>query len=888
MFFIQPLYLLFLLALPLVWLVLRAFPPPPRRQEFPPLFLLQKLQSPPKAKQSSPLWLLLFRLFLCALLITLFAHPFFDLNQGSPLKNIKDSTRIILVIDDGFAAAANFSRIKEAAEKVLLEASRTDAGIAVIAASIAIEEEIRFENSTAARHKLDSIRPKALEPDRNKIINRISALEKGAAVVWLSDGVQSRADDKLTAKAYLYNVLEPERKKLPLIIQKVQMDMDSIKLTVLRPSREAAKVFSVEGVTAAGGRVYEQSGQFDGNELRAEVVLKPAREIRNSIAAVKLVGNVNAGAVWLMDKLDTVKAAGIISAAQGSQPFLEERYYINKALKPYVVVLEGTARDMISSAVSLLILPDSANLSAEDEQLLEKWVRQGGNLLRFSGSRLEGRVRQMITDSAVAPLPLMPFTLKPAVTYGGIATWEREQVLREFNLESPLKNIKPQGRIVIKKLLPAANVDEGVASWASLGDGNSLISTARVGLGRIILVHTAVNSAWGDFHITGAFVDVLKNILEASSGVAVPSEGYAILDQEMDGYGTLRPASDADSKPVEVARLFKSKEYLKPGYYAAGGAKLAVNMARPDLYQPLDAKDYYYESASTGYDFATPLALLVSLLLALDAVIIYLPAFIKRMQTRRSLAALFCVACLFSFRPDSAPAEVAPDAALKTSLAYAKTGDAVVDKASRLGLSHLAMELELRTSVISGKVSGVDVNADDITLYPLLYFPLNPAVRLDLDGLKKLKGFIRSGGVIVFDSASGNGFEDSPYENPGLTQILEILSLGELGKVQNDHVLLKTFYLLPELRGRFKGAVWVEKPDEAVNDGVSPVIISSFGLAEALADDNGTWLYSISGDSDKAREMALRSGVNIVLYALTGNYKGDQIHTQNLEGRVNR
>jgi len=38
----------------------------------------------------------------------------------------------------------------------------------------------------------------------------------------------------------------------------------------------------------------------------------------------------------------------------------------------------------------------------------------------------------------------------------------------------------------------------------------------------------------------------------------------------------------------------------------------------------------------------------------------------------------------------------------------------------------------------------------------------------------------------------------------------------------------------------------------------------------------------------RQREMALRAGVNLVVYALTGNYKADQIHVPALLERLGR
>ena len=70
-------------------------------------------------------------------------------------------------------------------------------------------------------------------------------------------------------------------------------------------------------------------------------------------------------------------------------------------------------------------------------------------------------------------------------------------------------------------------------------------------------------------------------------------------------------------------------------------------------------------------------------------------------------------------------------------------------------------------------------------------------------------------------------------------------------------------------------------------DGVSPIIITGNDLAAAWAvDEDGLWLYPTVPADPRQRELAFRAGVNIVMYALTGNYKADQVHVPALLERL--
>ncbi|OYW32225.1 MAG: hypothetical protein B7Z45_09555, partial [Azorhizobium sp. 12-66-6] len=127
--------------------------------------------------------------------------------------------------------------------------------------------------------------------------------------------------------------------------------------------------------------------------------------------------------------------------------------------------------------------------------------------------------------------------------------------------------------------------------------------------------------------------------------------------------------------------------------------------------------------------------------------------------------------------------------------------------------------------------------------------------------------------------------------------LLSGLDIPELEPVPRDHVLTKAFYLLKEFPGRFTGGTtWVEalpaaqegmdRPARA-GDGVSPVIITSNDLAGAWAvGPDGDPLLPLTPGEPRQREFAFRTGANIAMYVLTGNYKADQVHVPALLERL--
>ncbi len=248
---------------------------------------------------------------------------------------------------------------------------------------------------------------------------------------------------------------------------------------------------------------------------------------------------------------------------------------------------------------------------------------------------------------------------------------------------------------------------------------------------------------------------------------------------------------------------------------------------------------------------------------------------------------------------DTAADQFALDSTLQTKLAYVETGDAQVDEISRQGLAGLGNVLVERTSVEPGEPVAINLDRDEIVFFPLLYWPILPdAQEPSAAALAKLNTYIKNGGTIFFDTREdGADLSSLMGEVSGATlalrRVVEKLDIPPLEPVPPDHVLTKAFYLLQSFPGRYeRGQLWVETgeggPSSTGNaDGVTSIIIGANDYAAAWAQDSrGQPLYAVSPGGDRQREFAYRTGVNIVMYALTGNYKADQVHVPALLERL--
>jgi len=156
--FAQPWLLLALAGLPVLWLLLRLTPPAPRRLSFPAIRLLAGLRAPEETPARTPWWLLLLRLLIVTLIILALAQPLLN-----PQARLGGSGPLLLVIDDGWAAARFWPARQIAAANLLAQAEREDRPVVVLTtapdAQDAPPQASGLLTATEARRLLQGLKP---------------------------------------------------------------------------------------------------------------------------------------------------------------------------------------------------------------------------------------------------------------------------------------------------------------------------------------------------------------------------------------------------------------------------------------------------------------------------------------------------------------------------------------------------------------------------------------------------------------------------------------------------------------------------------------------------------------------------------------------------------
>jgi hypothetical protein len=903
--FAEPFVLLGLIVLPAIWFLLRVTPPSPKRVIFPPLRLLLGLNATEETPARTPWWLLLLRIIAAALIIIGLAEP----TIGEPPKPLGNGP-LVLFVDNGWTAAHAWKDREAAINDALTAAAHAGQSVAIVPTADP-PATVSLMDAGAAQRFAEQLEPQSWLPDRKRARTLLARLHLSSTpqILWLSDGLDYGNDAQPTADALAkighLRIVADATGHLPLALKPESNRVDGFGISVIRGDGQGARQGTVSALGAHGENLASAPFVFADGKLLTQTKITLPLEVRNETQRIAIDNEDSAGAVRLLDTNAKRRAVGLISASntESEQPLLSDLFYLERALSPYADLTKGTIADALARNADEIVLADIGRIAGDDYSRVENFVNAGGVLVRFAGARMT----QNVDD-------LVPVKLRSGGRYlGGALDWAKPQQLAPFPDNSPFRGLAiPDEVTVSRQILAEPTIDMGDHVWARLADGTPLVTAAQHGKGWIVLFHVTAGPSWSNLPLSGLYVDMLRRLLALSSGARPSDMGTDATVayppyQTLDGFGHARkpPAEALSLRGNQLGKITPSQQH-PAGLYGSEGEQVALNAVDKDmLLTPftLAAQNYL----GTSITPLQPALLFIALLLLLADVMASLFlrgfAFDPRKWFGRFAMVLLAI---WIVQPRHAFADPAFDmkASLDTHLAYVITGIPEVDAMSKQGLYGLGRYLQARTSYDPKDPMGVDPAKDNLAFFPLLYWPMDPREPdLSPQAQAKIEDYMRNGGTILVDTRDLTVGTSRGADSPGqqtLKRLFGKMDLPPLEPVPTDHVLRKSFYLLDDFPGRWDGGkVWVEAlppPDPEAGpaparggDGVSPVIIGGNDWASAWAiDNNGQGLVAVSPGGDRQRELAIRFGINVVMYALTGNYKADQIHATALIQRSGR
>jgi len=938
--FMIPTVLAALAALPVLYWLLRLTPPPPSTAVLPTLAIVRDMERKEETPAHTPWWLLLLRLLVAALIILAMAGPLWNPDTDARAGR----GPLLVVMDNSWSAAPDWQNRVDRAQALIETAGGAGRPVALRATA---DDPVDIVPGSATRvlDQLRGLSPVPYSIDRKRHEASILAFlerQPEGSIIWITDRVSALADrDALSVVAARAGdrmvTLAPDN-PASVALAGPSNTPEAMTVRVLRANDAALAAGTLRATDARGRAIAEARFLFPAGAREVTARFETPLEIRNDISRIDIVEQASSGAVQLLDGRNKRPRVGVISgeSPDTAQPLLSPSYFVMRALGPFADVREAPrgAADpyvrLLEDGVGVLVLTDVGTLSGATLNRLREFVENGGVLIRFASRRVAAP-----TDT------LMPVRLRRNErVMGGALSWDTPKKLALFSATGPFDGMRvPADVTVSQQILAEPDATLSDKTWAALEDGTPLITGERRGKGVVALFHVTADSGWSSLPLSLAFVETLRRLtglsaiggeaLEVGSAADASRRDEALLAplRNLDAFGVFRSPS-ATAEPVRRNHQEPAIAKHPPGFYGAAESPLSVNVlaANAELF-PIDTAGLTLRPllARQALDLRPHLLTLALVLFLVDALLsLWLSGALARLRLRGAVAALAAgtVLAAASLQPSPAvaqtppsapPATIRPDripsfraddieAALTTRLAYVITGDREVDEISRQGLQGLTRALATRTALEPGEPIGIDLARDELVFYPLLYWPMVPSRPMPSDAaIRKIDAFMKGGGTIIFDTRDGlnnRGGNAVTPETQYMRRILASIDVPDLEPIPKDHVVTKTFYILDNFVGRYAaGRTWIEvlqrnqdqdrtRPAQA-GDRVSPIIITGNDLAAAWAVDRlGQPRFPLIPGDPRQREFAIRGGINIVMYALTGNYKADQVHVPALLERL--
>jgi hypothetical protein len=921
--FTAPWLLAALAALPVLWWLLRAVPPAPARRRFPGVRLLLGLEDPERIPDRTPWWLLLLRMVALAAAIIAFAGPVLN-PRGSG-----GTGPLLVLLDGGWGDAPGWTTRMARVSAALEDAGRAGRPVAVLSMATPLPGEATLPLRPAGEWtgRLAGLAPQAWAPDRAAWAAWIAALDAGGfETLWLTDDLGHDGAEPLAEALLARGAVTLVRPATPaLALTPPRLADGALQVTALRPEGDGARSIAVaaigpdpNGVERALGVA---EGAFEPEATATDLVFDLPIELRNRVGRVALTEGRSAAGVVLADDSVRRRKVGLLAGRAGDEglDLIDPLHYLRSALEPVAETIEADLGEMLNGAPDVLILSDVGVFATAERTALTEWVEKGGLLIRFAGPRLaQSGAGQLEAD------PLLPVRLRAGGrSLGGALSWGAPRRLQPFPEDGPFAGLAvPEDVDISAQVMAQPDPDLPDRVLASLEDGTPLVTAAPLGDGRVVLVHVTANAEWSSLPLSGLFVTMLERLVQSAGGLggeATDLEGAVWTPlQVLDGFGELGPASLIGGVPGERLGTEPPAADMPPGIYASGERRAALNVLRADAeLAPLPALPAAVTVEALDRPEETRLGpWLLGLAIALFALDVLATLLVSgRLASgglRRAAGSLTALATAVALATALAPGPVraasddasAANAANQTVLAFVATGNPRIDGVSRAGLAGLGRALYERTAIEPAEPVAVDLESDSLGLYPFLYWPVTEATAMPSeDAYARLNEFLRHGGMILFDTQDaqlGASLGQTTPNGRVLQRVALRLDIPPLEQVPADHVLTRTFYLLQDFPGRWMGApVWVEAAPEAeeveglpfrnLNDGVTPVVIGANDWAAAWAvSEGGQPMFPVGRGiaGERQREMAMRFGINLIMYVMTGNYKSDQVHVPALLDRL--
>ncbi|OSQ39463.1 DUF4159 domain-containing protein [Thalassospira mesophila] len=950
--FLYPALLAGLLLLPVLWLIIRSAPRRPRTIRFPAARLLIGASHNRRNAERAPLWQTILRSLIMLALVLAAAHPVLNKADYAPengavlvmVDNSWSSAASWPQYQQGMKQLVNQARLN--GQSIFIAST---AAQAIGANRVDLPPLLGPLSPHDAQNAFERLQPHPWGPQyptlTSQIAERQDITNAITSAILITDNTDApgKADlaNELSAVAPLFVLhAASDVENGTLVISALTRTKTGLTATLHHDPQAHLRHTVLIARDAQGQIIVRHPATLAENTTRTSLDIPLPGDIANAIQTVGLANIDSAAALFQTGAKWQQRTVGIVVSSGDGPVLLSDRYFfLDRAISPYASITYGTLASLLAQSPDILVATGTIPGLGSQQGALARWIDNGGMLVRFAG------------DSPNSPDDrFLPVTLRLGNRdFGGSMSWERPKHVLEFSDNSPFFGVSvPDEITVTRQLLAEPDPDIVEKTWARLTDGTPLITSISRNAGRIVLFHVTPWADWSNLPMSGLFVQIWQRLLPLASPDhrASPQIQTLLPPQSiLDGFGH-------SHQPDPTVLALQTENDMPdprhpPGIYGQNGQAVAHNLGPylTGLDTPIvwpDQARIQTLSDSNQTDLATFCVFAAFCLFLLDTLITVLTGASSRFQgyyrgrkmakslaktdqnngmgkhqtnanaapdmpSRSTLKNLVLLGVVLgntalvltgfgSISPAQAQAQDDSNsgknfqAALHPRLAYMQTGVAAIDRLSRAGLSGLTETLRKRTAADLAAPVMINPQTDDLSFYPLIYWPLAEGQNLlSPYGSEQLNRYLANGGMILIDS------RDREVEPARLRRLLEGVEIPTLARAPRDHIVFRSFYLLDEAYGRFDAPLWVDARPDPRLDGVASVLFGGNDWAASWVktrlelEEYGTATRNPIDDiTPRQHELALRFGVNLVIYALTGSYKGDQVHLPAILERLGR
>ena len=201
-------------------------------------------------------------------------------------------------------------------------------------------------------------------------------------------------------------------------------------------------------------------------------------------------------------------------------------------------------------------------------------------------------------------------------------------------------------------------------------------------------------------------------------------------------------------------------------------------------------------------------------------------------------------------------------------------------------LGSLLGQVARRTSIeVKRESLQIRLSDPDLYRYPFLYMAGDQEFEpFSSEDLRRLRDYLNFGGFLLIDDNTSK--INSKFDGSVRNMIASLFPQVPLQKVPRDHSIFRSFYLINRVTGRTLVNPYLEGISVK---GRTVLVYSTNDFGGAWARDKlGHWAHDIIAGGERQRQLSIRLGVNIIMYALTLDYKKDMVHLPIILERLRR